>query len=195
MWRFIFVSSVGIAEIFSLLFLAAAAITHICTNANGQTRTYKTTLAFWQKWGDEMIWEISHRGHHFQGQLSFPRHRLSGHALRSHSSDNGMDAKLKMDFFFPLQEVFFCPDGSEKSPSHSAEQWWKLHHLLSLNLTWGDVSKMVACMVSCALLKSLPGVHFSQSPSWMQIEMVSLQDPLWDSPSFLALSWLQPHHL
>lgn len=41
--------------------------------------------------------------------------------------------------------MLFCPDSSEKSHSYSAEQWWKCHHLLSSNLTWGDVSKMVAC--------------------------------------------------
>lgn len=99
MWRFIFVSSVEIAEIFSLLFLAAAAITHICTNENGQTITQETPLAFWQKWGDEMIREISHRGRHFQGQLPLSRHRLSGHAIWSRSSDNGMDGKLKIFFF------------------------------------------------------------------------------------------------
>lgn len=146
MWRFIFVSSVEITEIFSLLFLAAAAITHICTNENGQTHTSKTPLAFWQKWGDEMIWEISHRGHHFQGQLSISRHRLSGPALRSHSSDNWMDAKLKKDFSFLLfRKCYSAQMVQKKSHSHSAEQWWKCHHLLSLNLTWGDVSKMVAC--------------------------------------------------
>lgn len=53
--------------------------------------------------------------------------------------------QIKDGIFFPLQEVLFCLDGSEKSHSHSAEQWWKCNHLLSLNLTWGDVSKMVAC--------------------------------------------------
>lgn len=145
MWRFIFVSSVEIAEIFSLFLLAAAAITHICTNENGQTGTCKTLLAFWQKWADEMIRESSHWGHHFQGQLSISRHRLSGRAIRSHSSDNGMDAKLKTDVFFLFRKCYSAWMVQEKSHSHSAEQWWKCHHLLSLNLTWDDLTKMVAC--------------------------------------------------
>lgn len=143
MWRLIFVSSVEIAQIFPILFLAAPA----------------RNLYEW-KWADE----------YFQNPVSIlakvggwndPRDLLSrssfpGSALYFLTPfvwslslitlEWQWDGRQIEDgFFFSLQEVLFCPDGSEKSPSHSAELWWKCHHFLSLNLTWGDVSKMAAC--------------------------------------------------
>lgn len=63
----------------------------------------------------------------------------------SHSNENRMDTKVKMEcFFWTLHKVLFCWNCSNKNHSHSTEQWLKCHCLLSLNLTWCDVSKMVA---------------------------------------------------
>lgn len=54
--------------------------------------------------------------------------------------------QIKDGFSFSLQEVLFCPDGSEKKLFSLRWTVMKVSPSFErLNLTWGDVSKMVAC--------------------------------------------------
>lgn len=96
----------------------------------------------------------------FEGQLSIPWEPLTCCVFQSHS-EHWTDSKLRRQcffFFFLTLHKLFCWDSSNKSHSHSTEQWLQCHCLLSLNLTWCDVSKMVACPVTqwaLLLLKAL----------------------------------------
>lgn len=120
----------------------------------------------------------------FEGQLSIPWDPLTCCVFQSHSNENRMDTKIKMEWFFfdSSQSVILLGLFKQKPFSlHWTVIKVPLSFELELNMMWcfkdGSLS---GYPVSSATVKSPEEVHFSQQrcPSWTQIDGDHLGPPL-----------------